>query len=75
MNDHKQFMAELKPGDEVYWFDPGDPYDGVQEQGSTSGIYRIVEVFDLPDHRDEDTIVVLINDAGSEVEAYMGELS
>jgi hypothetical protein len=73
MNKRDQFIMGLRAGDEVYWTDPVDVVEGVQEN-SSSGFYRVVEIFD-PEGRDEETIVVLNNAAGSELEAYMGELS
>jgi hypothetical protein len=73
MSDRDQFIMGLRAGDEVYWTDPVDVVEGVQEN-SSSGFYRVVEIFD-PEGRDEETIVVLNNAAGSELEAYMGELS
>ncbi len=74
MNDRDQFIMGLKVGDEVYWTDPVDVVEGVQEN-SSSGFYRVVEVCEYDEGRDEETIVVLNNAAGSELEAYMGELS
>ena len=62
----REFMDTLCVGAEVYWNDPDDDV--------CSGIYRIVEIHDPREEWNDDTVVVLTNDAGSEVEAYMYEL-
>jgi hypothetical protein len=52
----------LAPGDEVFWNDPDD--------GRCSAIYKIVEITN-----DDPPVYRLRNDAGSETEAWLGELS
>lgn len=58
------FPGSLAAGDEVWWEDPDD--------GISSGYYRVVDV--RGDSVTPDTVVVLKNDGGSEVEAFVHEL-
>jgi len=56
------WKEELKPGDEVFWNDP--------DEGRCSDVYKIVEITD-----DDPRVYRLKNAAGSETEAWLGELS
>ena len=54
------WRKELDKGDEVYWTDPDD--------GKCSGYYTVLAVR-------PDDVVLLQNDDGSEVEAWITEVS
>jgi hypothetical protein len=64
----KAWKRELAIGDEVYWNDPGE--------GISSGHYKITAIHsDSGRIEDEETIVVIGNDAGSVAEVWPSELS
>jgi hypothetical protein len=65
--ERKEFIQSLREGDSVYWYDPDDD--------TCSGVYTVGRVYDLPGERCEETIIVIHNNRGSEVEAYMEEIT
>ena len=66
--DRETFIRNIRKGDEVFWTDPGD--------GCSSGVYVMTDVNTVDgEPRDEDTVVWLRNDVGSEAEVFMRELS
>lgn len=65
--DRDALIQGLHNGDEVYWADPGD--------GLASGHYKVVDVADAVGERCEETIVYIRNEAGSEAEVPMRELT
>ncbi len=67
MSERNYFMQNLREGDDVYWYDPDDDV--------CSGMYTVDKIYDKPEDRCEETIVVIRNTAGSEVEAYMDEIA
>ena len=61
-------LKRVSPGDEVYWRDP--------DEGISSGYYTVVWV-GAPEGVERmaaDTVVGLRNEAGSELEALLGEI-
>ena len=60
-------LESLKTGDKVFWTDP--------DHGFSSGLYDVYEVLtDSPDDLNEDTIIVINNEAGSYAEVYAHEI-
>jgi hypothetical protein len=59
--------AQLKPGDEVYWNDP--------DRGVSSGHYTVKEVLSESGEIEDDTIVIIKNDAGTWAEVFAHEIS
>lgn len=66
-----EFQKGLKPQDRVWWDDPED---------ISSGPYVVLDIHDAEDPwegeaiRDEDTLVVIKNKAGSVAEVFLSEL-
>jgi hypothetical protein len=58
---------QLKPGDEVYWNDP--------DEGISSGYYTVKEVLSESGDIEDDTIVIIKNDAGTWAEVFVHEIS
>jgi hypothetical protein len=56
---------DFKVGDKVYWNDPG--------VGVGNGFYEIARI-DTDEQIDEDTIILITNEAGGEAEVYATEL-
>lgn len=59
------WRRNLAVGDEVYWKDP--------DQGISSGIYRIVGI-NAESVTDEETVLQLVSESGSEAEVFASEL-
>ena len=62
-----QDVIDIQVGDEVFWTDP--------DEGHSSGYYRVVEVMSEDGKIDDDTIIRLVNHAGSEAEVFNHELT
>ena len=65
--DRLNFIQNLSAGDMVYWTDPDNNF--------SSGYYNVTDVQHPIGEREEDTIVYLVNEAGSTVEVFMHELT
>ena len=67
-------LSEMHVGAEVYWTDPTVAYN---DEFGSSGYYTIRKIMANEDHTDEDDdiVVLLTNEAGSELEAFNSELS
>lgn len=63
----KRFYRDLAVGDEVFWNDP--------DEGRCSRVLKIYEIQDLPEDRENQTVVILGDNFGSIVEAFLVELS
>ena len=61
-------LFNLKPGDEVFWNDP--------DEGISSGKYKILLISTISGFiESKDSVLLLVNEHGSETEVYASELS